>query len=166
MLKAKDVICIDAHILVWGVKRIAEPGQEIFIERGAYFLEKCQQDNVKVLVPSIVLGEVMAGTPPPMAGALARAMHKRFMIVPYDALAAEEFGRMWNVWKEKHPDSKIGQEGFLRQKFKVDHMILATAITRGAWCIYSHDSDIRRLADGLIEVSELPDMPPRQGKLL
>lgn len=164
-MKTKDVVCIDAHILIWGVRRSAEPGQEIMIERAAYFVDKCQEDGVKILLPSIVFGEVMAGTPTEMAGALARTMQKRFMIAPFDAHAAEEFGRMWHHWKDNHPDSKIREEGFSRRKLKVDHMILATAIARGAWCIYSHDGDMRRLADGRIEVSELPEMPPRQKRL-
>lgn len=165
-MKAKDVVCIDTHILVWGVRRVAEPGQEIMIERAEHFLDRCLKDGVKVLLPAIVLGELVAGTPPDVATALARTMQKRFMVAPFDARAAEEFGRMWHRWKENHPDSKVREWESSRQKFRLDHMILATAITRGAWCIYSHDPDVRKLSDERIEVFDLPEMPPRQEKLL
>ena len=157
-MEAKDVICIDTHILVWGVRRVAEPGQEIMIERAGHFLDKCQNDGVKVLLPALVFGELVAGIPLEVATALARTLQQRFMVAPFDARAAEEFGRMWRRWKQNHPESS-------RQKFRIDHMILATAITRGAWCIYSHDPDVRRLSDERIEVLELPELPPRQGRL-
>ena len=165
-MKAKDVVCIDTHILVWGVRGVAEPGQEVMVERAEHFFGKCQEDGVKVLLPALVLAELVAGTPPEVATALARTMQQRFMIAPFDARAAEEFGHMWRRWKENHPDGNVREGESTRQKFRIDHMILATAITRGAWCIYSHDPDLRRLSDKRIEVLELPEMPPRQGKLL
>lgn len=80
---AKDVICIDTHILIWGVKRQAEPNQQQLIERAEHFLEKCKSDGTRIILPSLVLGEVLAGTLPADTGALAKAIEKRFMVVPY-----------------------------------------------------------------------------------
>ena len=165
VLKSKDVVCIDAHILIWGVRRYAEPGQEMFIPRAEYFLNKCQKEGINIVVPSIVLAELLAGVSFDVARELARTMQKRFMIVPFDARAAEEFGQMWRRWKENNPNGSMNSEGFTRQQLKADYMILATAIVRGAWCIYSHDNAMKRFADGYIEVVELPEMPPRQGNL-
>lgn len=165
-MKAKDVVCIDTHILIWGVKRQAEPDQQQLNERAEHFLEKCKSDGTRIILPSLVLGEVLAGTPPADAGVLAKAVEKRFMVVPFDALAATEFAKMWHQWKEKNPDGRAVPQGQLRQKFKVDKMIPATAVARRAWCLYTHDSDMKRLANGLIEIKELPEAPPRQRTLL
>lgn len=164
-MKASDIICVDTNILIWGVKREATPGQEIMIERANYFLDKSQEEGLKFILPSLVLGEIMARTPPEKAMDFYRVMHKRFIIVPYDALAAIEFGKMCHRWKDKNPNSDVIGPDCSRKKIKVDQMIIATAIARKACCIYTHDAGIHKLADGMIEVYELPEMPPRQNRL-
>ncbi|MDM8558566.1 hypothetical protein [Candidatus Parabeggiatoa sp. HSG14] len=42
---------------------------------------------------------------------------------------------------------------------KVDGMIVATAVTQKATCIYSHDPGLAKFASGYIEVKEIPILP-------
>lgn len=163
-MKQKDVVCLDTSILIWGVREFAEPGQESLIERAQHFLKRCDEEGKKVIVPSIVLGELLAGVPHDKMPGLIDIMGKRFMVLPFDTPAAIVFARMWRDWKGKYVEETESDE-YSRKLAKADHMILATAITKGAWCIYTHDKYMKRFADGSIEVFELPEMPPRQTKL-
>ena len=44
-------------------------------------------------------------------------------------------------------------------------MILATALARKVDVLYTHDGPLRKVADGLLEVRELPPPPPKQEEL-
>ena len=51
-------------------------------------------------------------------------------------------------------------EDIRKEKMKLDHLIIANALAHNATCIYSHDTGLKKWANGIIDVKELPDLPP------
>ena len=61
-----SLVCFDNHVLVWGIKEQATPGQEDMIPRTKAFISKLQNDKVHVLIPSVVVAEFLMPIPPDM----------------------------------------------------------------------------------------------------
>jgi hypothetical protein len=53
------IVCVDNHVLLWGLREFASPGQEDMIPRTKQFLADCKEQGVQVLVPSVVLAELL-----------------------------------------------------------------------------------------------------------
>jgi hypothetical protein len=51
------------------------------------------------------------------------------------------------------------ENGVLRQKIKMDHIIISSALVNGASCIYSYDIGLKSFANGFIDVREFPTLP-------
>lgn len=47
--------CIDSHLLIWGIREEAEQGQEDMILRTKAFFSDCKNNNIRIIVPSVVL---------------------------------------------------------------------------------------------------------------
>jgi predicted nucleic acid-binding protein len=73
------------------------------------------------------------------------------MIPPFDTQAALHFEKMWRNRKQVKD-----QNGISRAEMKADFMIAATAIARGAECIYSEDAGLKKFAQDYIDVRPLP----------
>lgn len=57
-----NLVCFDTQVLIWGVKREASENQEHMIARTQYLIEQCEEKKYKILIPSIVVGELLMGT--------------------------------------------------------------------------------------------------------
>lgn len=55
--------CIDNHILIWGVRKHATPGQEAMLDMTAAFLAWLDRQKIKVVVPAPVLYEFLNNSP-------------------------------------------------------------------------------------------------------
>ena len=148
-----SLVCFDTQIIIWGVKKQATPGQEPNIDKAEFLIEQCEKDKIQVMLPSIVVAELLCAIDPSQYSAFNQIMQSRFMIIPFDMIAAAYFGKMWQE-RKKIESKKI--EGISRAEMKADLMIIATALSRKAECIYSEDGPLTRFAQDFIEVRPLP----------
>jgi len=132
-----NLVCFDTQIIIWGVKRQATPGQEDNIDKA-----KCEKDGIDIMVPSVVVAEILC--------ALEPGLH---IVPPFDTQAALHFAEMWRNKKQLKDES-----GISRAEMKADYMITATAIARGAKCIYSQDAGLKKFAQDYIDVRPLPSI--------
>lgn len=160
-----SIVCFDTHVLIWGVKKEANPEQECKIEQAEYLIQKLQTESTSVIVPSVVLAEILCGVDPSKQAGFASALYSQFRIVPFDAPASAWYAKIWHGLGTEKRQQIREEEEITRKVLKADLMIVATAMARKAWCIYTEDQPLKRLAERHIEVSNLPKLPPRQGSL-
>lgn len=154
-----DLVCFDTHMIIWGVQGLNKtPGQEEWIKKSKNLISICEETNVKIMVPSIVVAEVLCALDTRLHVKVAELMHRRFIVSPFDVQSAIQFARIWSNKK------KIAE--ISRQEMKADYMIIATALARQAQCIYSEDRGLKNFAQDYIEIKPLPDLPSVQMKLL
>lgn len=149
-----QLICLDTQILIWGIKQQCTPGQEAKIETAKAFIKQCYQDNVQVMVPSIVVAEFLIPIPVEKHNSILINLSNSFMIPSFDNACASIFAEIWNSKKNIKEEFKNG--GVTREKFKADCLILAVAIKNKADCIYSYDDGLVKIAKGYIKVKEMP----------
>lgn len=154
------LVCLDTHLLIWGIKEEATEGQEEMVHKTRLFFKWLGDHDINVMIPSVVLGEFLMLVPPELHEKVSSIFHKNFIVVPYDASSASCFAK---IWQAKNSDGTIerlkNETSATREKLKADCQIVATAITHGASCIYSYDGDLAKFAEGYIEVKQIPDIP-------
>ncbi len=153
------LVCVDNHALIWGIREFADEGQEAMVPRTKAFFEWCRLNKTMIMVPSIVIGELLTAIEPKHHPMTVNLLEKGFEIPSYDAKAAALFAKLWREKQESGLVNDIRNElQATRQELKADCMIVATAITRNAEVIYSHDKKLKRFANGNIEVREIPEL--------
>jgi hypothetical protein len=154
-----EIICLDTHILVWGIKQDASDGQEHMVPIARSFIKSLGDDkNIKVMVPSVVVGELLMRVPPEKHEEVNRLFYSRFMVPSYDIAAASCFARIWQEKKNIFPQFKEEFPDSTREELKADCQIVAIAVTHGARCIYSYDDNLTKFANGHIEVRKMPEV--------
>jgi predicted nucleic acid-binding protein len=147
------LVCLDTNVLIWGLKGEATIGQEIMIEKAQRFLEFLDTEKYKVLVPSVVVGELLQTVPLSIHQEMLQLFERNFIIGNFDLLAASNFAKIYQSKKGiPSPDGKN------RHGIKIDHQIIAIAISKDAECIYSHDEGLKKFAEGFVEVKEIPSI--------
>lgn len=153
------LVCLDTHILIWGLKHEAEPGQEEMIARARALLESFDKDNTQVMIPSVVLAELLINIPSEQHLGFISELERKFMIIPFDSGASLKYADLWNTKKQiRNEDST-----FTREHFKTDLMIVASAISRESDCIYSGDAYIQKVSIGSIECLNIPPLSGQIG---
>lgn len=155
-----DVVCLDTNIIVWGVKGISEPSQKGNIPKAEFLLRKLQEHQSKIIIPSIVLSELLVTVPPEKQPAFIEAIYKLGAVPQYGVREALYFAKFWRTKKETAKGAEIS-----RREMKMDFMIIGTALAHGANCIYTHDIGLKKIAEDIIPVKGLSDLPPHQGEL-
>jgi len=162
-------VCLDNNVLIWGIRGVSTPGQEGMITRTQALLEDLDEADADVLVPAVVVSEFLAGVPKPQHTGLLEVLNRRFQLPPFDVRTAAVAAGLWRDAAERNPHLKdLVKEAFpgtATAKIKADIMILATALVRKADVLYTHDGPLRTIADGLIEVRDLPPPRPKQSDL-
>ncbi|MEM6263512.1 MAG: PIN domain-containing protein [Bacteroidota bacterium] len=154
---AQDVVCIDANVLVWGIKSQSSKGQEDKISQARAFLEKLDTEQKKVIVPAPVIGEILVRCTNEERKKFLKEIASRFRIVPFDTQAAVTFSATFKQTLE----DQIAKEHRKRYqtprgKMKFDLQIISIALVQGASVIYSNDPDISTFAGTLIPVKGIP----------
>ncbi len=126
------------------------------IHRAADLINTLDKSSSQVIVPSLVLAELLMPVKAEDYGRLLADISKKFRVVPFDTKAAFYYASLWKSWREKNTAAQLGDNRPTRAKMKTDFMIVATAVSRKAECIYTADSDIEKFAKGHIEVLKLP----------
>lgn len=162
-------VCLDNHILIWGVRGVSTPGQEQQIEQARQLFEELDESDARVMIPSVVVAEFLAGVPKPQHGNLLDVLNRRFQIPPFDTRTAALAAELWREAAERNPhlkeQIKEAFPGIEKAKIKADMMILATALARNADILYTHDGPLAKVAKGRIDVRQLPPLRPRQADL-
>jgi predicted nucleic acid-binding protein len=160
------IICFDTHVVIWGIKKVAEPGQENMIFKAEALIAECDEKRHQVIIPALVLGELLMAVPPEDHPAFISLMHQKLRVIPFDAKAASLFAKMWCKWSENkfYPYSLDGNRPS-REKIKIDYMIAATAKASNAECIYTEDPGLKKFAEEYIRVESLPPSVVQQSVL-
>ena len=162
-------VCLDNHILIWGIRGVSTPGQEGMISRTQALFEDLDESDADVMVPAVVVSEFLAGVPKPQHPGLLEVLNRRFQLPPFDVRTAAVAAELWRDAAERNPHLRdLVREAFPgteKAKIKADMMILATALVRKADVLYTHDGPLRAIADGLIEARNLPASRPKQSDL-
>lgn len=163
-------VCLDNHILIWGIRGMATPGQEEMVERAKDLLFEMDEMDAEILVPSVVVAEFLAGIPKTQHVGILEVLNRRFQLPPFDVRTAAIAAELWREAAERNPNLKEQIQdafpGTEKAKIKADMMILATALVRKADILYTHDGPLKKSAEGRIEIRELPPAKPKQGNLL
>lgn len=162
-------VCLDNHMLIWGVRGYSTQGQEDRVGRARDLFQELDDADAEILVPSVVVAEFLAGVPQPRHVELLDVLNRRFQIPPFDVRTAAVAAALWREAAERNPHLKdLVRESFPgteKAKIKADMMILATALTRKADILYTHDGPLRKIAEERIEVRDLPPPRPKQADL-
>lgn len=147
-----DIFCFDTQIIIWGIKNEATEGQEENIDKAKSLLKKCQEENIRIIIPSIVLAEAIVPLSSARSVEFTNRISKITRIYPFDTGAAIKFSQIWkkclHLAKEK--------DDFNRTKMKADTMILAIALANKADCLYTEDKGLSNIAGDFIQVRKLP----------
>jgi predicted nucleic acid-binding protein len=153
-----SLVCFDNHVLIWGIKEQSTEGQEDKIALAKSFIENLKNDDL-VIIPSIVLAEFLIPIPPQLHAMVINLFTKKFLIAPFDALAASKFSLIWQTNKPPEVAKQLIEDDATKAELRADSMIVATAVAQKAECIYSYDKGIKSFAKGFIEVKEIPFLP-------
>lgn len=155
--------CLDTQILIWGIQGFAKKSQQHMIERAVHFFEVAiEQTKVPIIIPSVVLAEFMVKIPSELKPKVLKECESRFHISPFDALAAVEYSRIRRELDEKGILNSVRDAGRPRQAISVDLQIIATAVVRRASALYTTDKRMRVMAEGFVNIRELPPVPAQQ----
>ncbi len=162
-------VCLDNNILIWGVRRKATPGQETHIPRARALIAELDESGARIIVPAPVLSEFLTFAPENRHAEITASLQRHFQLTPFDAHAAAVAAKIWRTQAEGDPNWKesLKEEvaDLTHARIKYDIQILATALSRNADILYTHDRALKRLAGGRIDVRELPPPPPKQKEL-
>jgi len=151
-----EIICLDSQIIIWGVRKKATSGQEEMLAKAELFLKTCENDGVKIIIPTIVIGEIMSGMADEEHSEFIKYMASKFMIAPFDVLSAVAFAKIWR--ENKRLRNELKEQGAKREEMKADCLIVAIAKSRNADYIYSHDDKLRAFAEGHIKSKSLSEI--------
>lgn len=154
-----NLVCLDTHILIWGIKEESTSGQEHMVTKAKLFFRWLDEEGIKAVIPSNVIAEFLMLIPHEKHGEVINHFNKNFIVVPFDTAAASCFAKIWRERNDDGTIERLKKEGTTKAKITFDCQIIATAITRGALCIYSYDEDLTKFANRYIEVKQMPDIP-------
>lgn len=148
------MICIDTNILVWGVRRIADPTRPDIVDRCAQLISDHHERRITIMVPSVVLAEYLMGHTADERKAQMDVVGKHFFIGAFDTQAAIIAAELY----DKETFDRIKDTGVPRQCLKADYKIIATAIRHSASTIYANDPHFGTIGRGKIMVKDVPPL--------
>jgi predicted nucleic acid-binding protein len=147
------MISFDTGPLIWGVQGAAQGGQHAMIARTKSYLKFLQKDERKILIAAPVLAEFVRGiADEKQRDEVVNFLMARFVIGNLDAKAAVLAAKLEQAIATK----QVRKPGESRQEVRVDAQIVAISISNKAERIVTHDPHFKALANGEIEVSEVP----------
>ena len=144
-------VCIDTHVLIWGIQRKANSTQLNKIQKTEKFIQWLEENRHEVAIPAPVLAEFLTGLPPDKADEIQKIFTGKFIVLPFDIAAARKYAEIY----QKHNKTILNT----RYEVKADCMIIAVAVTTNCDCIYSEDEGLKKIAQGFIEVRPVPVIP-------
>lgn len=158
------VVAVDTIVLIRAIREEPDPKDPKAVARAKALIKKLQDDKIPIVLPSVALGEYLAGTPTGDIAEHVQTIDKNFVVEPFDALAALYAGEIWRKFK---PLMAPAQYGTLKQCVKSDCWIFATALAKTCSILYAHDAWFRRIARHYpqIKVRGIPKLPEKQAEI-
>lgn len=152
------LVCVDNHVLIWGIRKTATAGQEGMIDRTAQLLEYLDEQKTKVIVPAPVVAEFLVAAEEHDHTRILQTLQQRFILAPFDALAALATARARRKNRQSGLETQVRQEieGVARWHLALDHMIVGIALANKAELIYTEDEALKRFAAPHIPVRNIP----------
>jgi len=75
-------------VMIWGVRRVATPGQEPMIDRAKRFIDHLRANRTRVILTTPVVAEYVGGFLPDDQPEQFKAIRERYPIYPFDIHAA------------------------------------------------------------------------------
>src|SRR4051812_41688397 len=106
-------ICIDSHILIWGIKKQSSTGQEDMVSRAEKYFEYLDEKKEDIIIPSVVLAEILCPEEPQVQRRLLGLISGFLQIANFDSRVAL---KMAELMHGKMPEIKrIRNEGSIRK---------------------------------------------------
>lgn len=157
-MASSPVVCIDNHILIWGLKRFASPGQEFRLDQTEQCLQILKEQKAQIVVPTVVCAEFLTGLDDENSrNQYIRIIQRNFAVIPFDIGASMRFPALWSSVKKERLE-ELKQQGATKQTLKADCMIVASAIQHKANMIISNDRELAAFASTYIEVKTIESM--------
>lgn len=155
------MVCLDTHVIIWGIKEEATQGQEEMVQRAKSYIRHQDEQDVELMVPAPVIAEAMIRGDVDQLRTIQTTLERSFFIAAFDSPAAFLAAEL----ERGSGATKLLEEGKApRRHIRIDAQIAAIAIVQKAEVIISHDPHMRTVAQNRIQVTELPDIP-EQGDL-
>ena len=163
----KGPICLDSHVLIWGLLGKAENPFQDKIPKAQKFLEYLDREKIPTIIPTPVVAEIMMGLPANQHDLVLSEIKSRFDVKPFGNIEAVILGRLWQSKNEDGTIKRIKKELLragiaAKSKIKFDLMILAIAVAWNAEKIISYDKPLKKLGENIMPVEELPDILGQQ----
>lgn len=151
------IVCIDTNILIWGIMKKSSSSQSNMIDVATSFFDYMDKNKYNLVLPSLVVSEILVVEPIDKQREILNILKKSFIIKEFSESTAL---KMAELYQNKYKDYKdfCKQEGIRKEKMKFDMAIVATAVESNCTCIYSHDPDIQKFANGIVEVKKMPSI--------
>jgi predicted nucleic acid-binding protein len=155
-----EIVCVDTQILYWAIVGKASRGAEELIAPATDFLHWLDSQEVRIIIPTIVVGELLVPVLEPDAASTLNQFKQDWMIVEFDIKAAMIFARIRreHITNKRYDDIRAIHPEATKKEMDADTMIIATAISHGATKIYSHNINLRKLAEGHITALSFEDV--------
>ena len=155
------MVCLDTHVIIWGIKEEATQGQEEMVQRAKSYIRHQDEQGIDLMVPAPVVAEAMIKGDVDQLRAIRTIIERSFFIAAFDSPAAFIAAEL----ERGRGATKLREEGEVpRNHIRIDAHIAAIAIVQKAEVIISHDPHMRTIAQNRIQVIELPNIP-EQGSL-
>jgi len=151
--RPRRTVAVDTMTLVWGIKQVGNPD---YLRRARWLFEELDRDDARIIVPAVVVAEYLTNVPEHLRMGVLAEFTGRFFVAPFDAKCAPVSARLWQKGRKARARRNPGDRKCLR----ADTLIIATAYVHGAREFYSGDAKCRKLADGLMDPKDLPDIAP------
>jgi predicted nucleic acid-binding protein len=140
------VVTIDTNILIWGVRRIATPGQEDRIAQSQMFLNWLDKRNDQLVLTADVVSEYLVGDDDDDSrrDSELEALTRNYIVFPYDTKAARIAAKLRGdreFMKQLKEETKK-----TRVCIRCDIKIVATALAHGVEQLFSNDEGVRKVA--------------------
>lgn len=146
---------IDTNILIWGIRRQADPTRPDMVERCSKLIADLQDRHITICVPSVVMAEYLMGHSSADQKREIGIIGRNFFVPPFDVGAAAICAELF----DKATFDAVREMGVPRQCLKTDFQIVATAIAARANRIYTDNvEEFKRIANGRIIVSPVPEL--------
>jgi predicted nucleic acid-binding protein len=149
---------------IWAVKKQAEAHDNFRLAQAEAILQWIKKDKHQLLIPTIVLAESLIREPLENHALIMAEAYKHAQIVDFDSRAALQYGELLRLDNFQKAIENGQAVGTIRQKMKIDHIIIACALVHGADLLFSDDSGVKTFAEGRIKVQSIGAIPV-QGNL-
>ncbi|HEX8576994.1 MAG TPA: type II toxin-antitoxin system VapC family toxin [Flavobacterium sp.] len=151
-------VCIDTNILIWYMKgQSTSIGQEDFPEKADYLFNYLSNNEIIVVIPSIVIGELLGN----VEDDEERESHfdfisENFEIAQYDVLSARKYAELRLKLSKTNAKQYATEKNIPKCQITNDYNICSIAISSGCDTIFSHNlKDFEKFADHQIQILTL-----------